>query len=42
MKEQVQLFLAHYVTARNVRVSLVVVSVLLMALVGGAPDISTQ
>ena len=39
MKEQVQYLLARYITPRHMRVSLVVISVLLMALAGGAPDI---
>lgn len=38
MKKQVQYLLARYVTPRHVRVSLIVISVLLMALAGGAPD----
>lgn len=38
MKNQVQYLLARYATSRNVRVSFIVISVLLMALAGGAPD----
>ena len=38
MKDQIQLLLMRYATSRNVRVSLIVISVLLMALAGGAPD----
>ncbi len=38
MKDQVQYLLTRYVTSRNVRVTLVAISVLLMALAGGAPD----
>ena len=38
MKEQVKYLLTHYTSSRNVRLSLIVISVLLMALAGGAPD----
>ena len=38
MKEQMRYLVNHYASPRNVRVSLVVISVLLMALAGGAPD----
>jgi hypothetical protein len=38
MKDQVRYLLIRHGTLRNVRVSLIVVSVLLMALAGGAPD----
>jgi hypothetical protein len=38
MKEKVQYLLARFATSDNVRVSLVVISILLMALAGGAPD----
>lgn len=40
MKDQVRFLLARYFTARNMRISLIVISVLLMALAGGAPDIT--
>ena len=39
MKEKVQYLLARFATSDNVRVSLVVISILLMALAGGAPDV---
>ena len=38
MKEQVKYLLTRYTSSRNVRLSLIVISVLLMALAGGAPD----
>lgn len=38
MKDQIRLLLARYATSRNMRVTLVAISVLLMALAGGAPD----
>ena len=38
MKEQVRYLLTRYASSRNVRGSLIVLSVLLMALAGGAPD----
>jgi len=39
MQEKVHYLLARYATSRNVRASVVVFSVLLMALAGGAPDV---
>jgi hypothetical protein len=39
MKEKVQYLLARFATSRNVSASLVVISILLMALAGGAPDV---
>jgi hypothetical protein len=38
VKAQLQNLLVRYGSSRNLRVSLLVVSVLLMALAGGAPD----
>jgi hypothetical protein len=40
MKDQVQYLLARCAASRNVRVSLILVSVLLMAIAGGAPDMA--
>jgi len=38
MKAKMQSLLVRYGTSRNVRASLIIVSILLMALAGGAPD----
>ncbi len=39
MKERVRYLVSRYATPCNVRVCLIVASVLLMALAGGAPDV---